>query len=209
MAKAWERRDKETPQAFAAFELYRAMPPEERSGAKVGISCGKSASLMERWSAAHDWLDRARAWDNELTRKVLDDEQRRQVKAIARVRQRYRVAGQDAMRLVMSKLRDAEASGMLKTSADLYRFAKTALELEASGHGFGNQGTTAQPGAKVATSGDADAVDAANAATKGGDQAVLIRKLEIEVIGAGGQLVPASELSAANLAKFFDKPSVA
>jgi hypothetical protein len=206
MAKAWEQREKETPQAFAAFESYRGMDPEDRSLAKVGKALGKSAPLMERWSAAHDWVDRARAWDNELARKVLDEEQRRQAKAIAKVRGRYRDAGELAMKLVLAKLKEAESKGLLQTSADLHRIAKIAIDLEASGHGIGNPNGTAQSGEKLATSGDADAVETANKAGKEGEGAVLIRKLEIEVIGAGGQLVPASELSAANLAKFFDKP---
>ncbi len=95
MAKAWEQREKETGPAFTAFEAYRAMPPDERSLAKLGVSLGKSTTLMEGWSSKHDWVDRARAWDNELARKVLDEEQRRQAKAIAKVRGRYRdVAGQ-------------------------------------------------------------------------------------------------------------------
>jgi hypothetical protein len=206
VAKAWEQREKESPQAFAAFEAYRAMEPEDRSLAKVGKALGKSAPLMERWSATHGWLDRARAWDNELARKVLDEEQRRQAKAIAKVRGRYRDAGELAMKLVLARLKEVEAKGMLQSSTDLYRIAKTALALEATGLGIGNQTQAQQSNEKVATSGDADAVETAKNAAKDGDQAVLIRKLEIEVIGAGGQIVPASELSAANLAKFFDKP---
>ncbi len=57
---AWSRQEGESARAFEAFALYRDMGPE-RSLAKVGRGLGKSRGLMERWSSAHDWVDRVEA----------------------------------------------------------------------------------------------------------------------------------------------------
>jgi transposase-like protein len=64
----WERQSGESEQAHAAFLLYRDMPKGERSVARVGQECGKNPSLLERWSAAWQWVQRAAAWDEEQLR---------------------------------------------------------------------------------------------------------------------------------------------
>lgn len=65
MTKPWDRRAKETDQAWAAFTTYRDQGLD-RSLAKVGEALGKSGPLMERWSATHAWVSRATAWDIHL-----------------------------------------------------------------------------------------------------------------------------------------------
>lgn len=63
----WERQPNESPEAFQAFATYRDMPIP-RSCAWAGQALGKSTTLMERWSSAHDWPRRilgerlARGW---------------------------------------------------------------------------------------------------------------------------------------------------
>ena len=52
----------ETAKAFAAFKAYAELGPE-RSPRAAGKILGKSESLMSRWSARHNWIARAKAWD--------------------------------------------------------------------------------------------------------------------------------------------------
>ena len=58
----WERQSEETPKQYEAFACYRDMGPS-RSLQAVGRELGKSRALMERWSAANGWVERARALD--------------------------------------------------------------------------------------------------------------------------------------------------
>lgn len=84
------------------------------------------------------------------------------------------------------------------TLADVYRLMRGGLLLEQSGF------EVATPGS-VATSGDlTDPMKQHNAAQQAPVQTML-RKLEIEVIGQGGAIVPASEIAAA-MAAFYDVP---
>ena len=57
----WERQPGESAPAFSAFAAYRDMT--DRSLRAVGQKLGKCRALMERWSAAWDWVDRVSAWD--------------------------------------------------------------------------------------------------------------------------------------------------
>ena len=60
---AWDRRPTETNRSFAAFRIYLEQG-QARSTSKVGRSLGhRSGHCSARWSAQHDWVDRAAAWD--------------------------------------------------------------------------------------------------------------------------------------------------
>ncbi len=67
VAPIWERREGEWAKAFEAFACYRDMG-SSRSTEKVRLEVGKSSRLIERWSAAHDWVDRVRAYDIAMDR---------------------------------------------------------------------------------------------------------------------------------------------
>ena len=71
MAKnnSWERREKESPQAYGAFSIYRDMGAE-RSYAKVAQQLCKSKTIVNRWGSIWNWADRVRDWDNEIAAKV-------------------------------------------------------------------------------------------------------------------------------------------
>lgn len=58
----WVRAAGESDVAYAAFLAYRDLG-SARSTAKVGRALGKSADLMQRWSARWAWVARALAWD--------------------------------------------------------------------------------------------------------------------------------------------------
>lgn len=73
--RAWERQEGETSRAYEAFSAYRDLG-SARSLAKVGQLLGKSTGLMERWSAAHAWVDRVAALEarDEMVRREAVEE---------------------------------------------------------------------------------------------------------------------------------------
>ena len=60
MALEFEKQDRESGKAFAAFAMYLSMG-SERSLAQVGQRLGKSKALLERWSKRYDWGGRVQA----------------------------------------------------------------------------------------------------------------------------------------------------
>ena len=73
--RAWERQEGETSRAYEAFSAYRDLG-SARSLAKVRQLLGKSTGLMERWSAAHAWVDRVAALEarDEIVRREAVEE---------------------------------------------------------------------------------------------------------------------------------------
>jgi len=66
MPASWQRQPGESAQAYAGFVCYRDLAPGTRSLARVGQECGKSKSLLERWSVRWRWVERVRAYDAHL-----------------------------------------------------------------------------------------------------------------------------------------------
>ena len=75
----WERQAGESSVAYEAFLLYRNMSHEtdgekkKRRLASVAEKLGKSLKLIERWSFTWNWVERARAYDNELQRISMEE----------------------------------------------------------------------------------------------------------------------------------------
>lgn len=61
----WERQPPESAPAWEAFKLYRDMG-DGRTIAKAAKHLGKSAVVLERWSAGYKWIERVRAWEHNL-----------------------------------------------------------------------------------------------------------------------------------------------
>lgn len=74
----WERQENESPEAFAAFVAYRDGGPD-RSQAKAAREIGKDPGLTNRWCTRHDWVARARDYDNHVAR--IEREERERVRA--------------------------------------------------------------------------------------------------------------------------------
>lgn len=53
----------ETAAAFAAFEVYRDMPPTTRSLAALGAVLSKARQHFDRWNKQNKWQERCAAWD--------------------------------------------------------------------------------------------------------------------------------------------------
>lgn len=81
--KPWERRENESAQAYEAFVAYLNFGAD-RSVRAVGQKLGKSRALLERWSAAYDWVARAKAYDAELQRQAYEEAVKAQKKMAAR-----------------------------------------------------------------------------------------------------------------------------
>jgi len=70
--KPWERQPDETDRAWAAFQVYRDLPPAERSfDAAWRKRYAKPAhhrcpQWYRIWAKQYDWKDRAAAWDRHL-----------------------------------------------------------------------------------------------------------------------------------------------
>ena len=79
--KLWERQDHDTDKSFDAFVQYLMMPPSERSLRAVAEISGNIAAkqrYIEDWSSRHDWVVRARAWDDyqaQLARDALSKQE--------------------------------------------------------------------------------------------------------------------------------------
>lgn len=61
--KPWQRREGESLKAFGAFQMYLEMDVQ-RSLDAVAQKCSKSIGLINRWSGAHQWVERVRAWED-------------------------------------------------------------------------------------------------------------------------------------------------
>ena len=61
----WERYEKESSKAYAAFCIYRDLGVD-RSYEQVQKKCGKSARLIARWGSKYNWVARCQAYDDHL-----------------------------------------------------------------------------------------------------------------------------------------------
>lgn len=60
---AWAQLPKETAHAFALFQAYRDLPPEQRSARAAALKVGNSIKSAEIWCAKFKWVERAKAYD--------------------------------------------------------------------------------------------------------------------------------------------------
>ena len=99
----WDRRPKETDQAYEAKRRYVEMGVG-RSNAKVGQALGKSKDLMDRWSVRWQWVAAAAAYDQHMANIADDATAKRRAKIADDLeRMRWELPGHeldDAARLV-------------------------------------------------------------------------------------------------------------
>ncbi|MEH7747050.1 hypothetical protein V7659_18710 [Neobacillus drentensis] len=73
MKKApYEQLEGESSRAFEAFRIYRDLGPARSTG-KVQEKTGKNLRLLERWSSEHSWVERARAFDQHMDKKAIQE----------------------------------------------------------------------------------------------------------------------------------------
>ena len=121
--KPWERQPNEGTKPYEAFTIYRDMG-KERTLPKVAEKCGKSVSLISRWSQTHSWVERVTAWDDEADRQAAQ----KQLKDIAnaRVRQRKQAV---KMQLKALQLLESIQEGDAKLS-EIVSLMKLGMEQE-------------------------------------------------------------------------------
>jgi hypothetical protein len=123
--KPWEQQNKESTQAFAAFREYRDTPPEDRSIRAVAQKMGyKNPSPLLRWSSKYSWVDRARAYDMELDRRILEAQRR----SITEMKERHIKAAMDLQKKALERL--AKIQPLELTPKDVREFLVEAAKLE-------------------------------------------------------------------------------
>ncbi len=132
----WERQPKESDVAFDAWLKYRDGGPRRRL-APVAEACGKSVSLMERWSGTWKWRDRAAAWDREQDR-VGREAQLEEVRAMHR---RHANLGVLMLNKAAQRLAGDEANGVTPidtsklTAEQVARLAEVGSRIERGARG--------------------------------------------------------------------------
>ena len=69
----WLRQPNESAQAYAAFCVYRDLGAD-RSFVAASQRCGKSVSILSRWSSRWNWVSRVQAYDAYLA--IITEEER-------------------------------------------------------------------------------------------------------------------------------------
>jgi len=81
--KPWDRRREESAVAYRAFLVFRDLGPE-RTFVAAAQGLGKSASLLRRWAARHDWKERIWAWEVALAREAEEALRRQREQSLRR-----------------------------------------------------------------------------------------------------------------------------
>lgn len=133
----WERQQRETPSAFAAFCVYRDMGLTRtlRKAAKEYYEnkgrkyTNAKQRQFQEWSAKYLWTLRSVAYDNEL------DRQRRleNREAINEMAERHAKVAIHMQSKAMSRLRDLNPEEM--SVSELRNFLKDAVEIERKSRG--------------------------------------------------------------------------
>ena len=119
----FERQEKETEKAFEAFSTYRDLG-SDRSLAKVGEKLGKSKTLIERWSSQNDWVERVKAYDYEMDRQALKQEEKKR-RDMAKRHANYATVFQQKVLERLQTMNPAELS-----TGDMIRWFEVAVKIE-------------------------------------------------------------------------------
>lgn len=133
--KPWERQKGESAQAFEAFSTYLGMGAE-RSTRAVAQKCGKSVSLIQRWSREKDWQERVRAYDNDVERaarkKVIADRKAMTERHIGIAMQLQKKALEALGSLAVEDMTPKDIKEYIKMATDLERLNRTLEEESAA-----------------------------------------------------------------------------
>lgn len=124
--RAWDRRADESAKAFEAFVVYRGMGVG-RTLPRVSETHKKSIATINAWSARHDWVARAAAYDTDIARRASERTEEDDVEALARqVRTMREVQQRMAKRLLSApdRVTAAEAGRLLIAAAKEEREAR-------------------------------------------------------------------------------------
>ena len=121
--KPWERMEGESAKAFEAFRIYRDMGPERNLRA-VGERLGKSRAIIERWSSSNQWVERVRAYDNDLERAAHQEA----LKSVREMQKRHISIAAQLQNKALLALQKTKPEHM--KPGELLSFMKEAAKLE-------------------------------------------------------------------------------
>ncbi len=155
MTQPWEWKDKETPKAYAAFEIYRDLGPQQRSLVRVAQTTNKHKANLAKWSTRYEWVERVRAWDEHQAQLKIGVHE----KAIEDMLEREIDQGLLLQSISMKALQALDGSEdlVMRPPVVLLRYLKQGMEFERLGRGVPTEHIVQeQRGGVKLTHGDAD-----------------------------------------------------
>ncbi|KAB2328944.1 hypothetical protein F7731_23615 [Cytobacillus depressus] len=119
----YERREGESAKAFEAFVKYRNMGIE-RSLTKVSQELGKSTTLLSRWSSQWDWVERVKAYDMEMDRQALMQEEKKRKEMV----KRHAALATSFQSKVLERVRNLNPAEL--STNDLIRWFEISVKIE-------------------------------------------------------------------------------
>lgn len=130
--RAWDQRTDESDKAYDAFATYRDMGVQ-RSNVKVAETLGKSVTLMNRWSGAYAWVERARLYDSFIAAEAQKKTERDAITRKAKMLERHAGMG----RVLQSKaLEHLQKTNSIDKATDAIAAAKLGVEMERKAEGL-------------------------------------------------------------------------
>lgn len=127
VVQPWDRRDAETDVAWAAFVVYRDLPPAQRSLRAAGAVLGKAESLLSRWSSKHEWVARAAAKDRDDDRNNQSDARATTKEKRDKVLESQYTAGAALLQRGLAALQKVDPATL--KPADIPRYVVAAVSL--------------------------------------------------------------------------------
>lgn len=120
----WDRVDGEPSNAYAAFRIFRDLPPTHRkvqtAAEQAGLSPSRGRHLAQDWA----WRERAEAWDDACHR--IEDHER--LEAIRSMHKNHRAAGRLALVKAVEALQNLSAENL--GPSDVARLLSLGAKLE-------------------------------------------------------------------------------
>lgn len=129
--RPWERQPGETAKAFEAFAYYRDMP--RRSLTRMVQAGVKSRTLLSKWSAVHQWVDRVSLYDAWRDRERIKAEQEEEREAIRAMKQRQAVIGAAMQIKVAKRLEKLKPEQLSPKECALFLQVGAKIERESRG----------------------------------------------------------------------------
>lgn len=132
--KPWERQKGESEKAYEAFVTYRDMG-SERSLRAVSRALGKSKTIIDRWSREKGWVERVRAYDNDLEKEA----RAKAIKDRKAMTERHIGIAMQVQKKALEALANLSVEDM--SPKDIKEYIKMATELERLNREFEGAGS--------------------------------------------------------------------
>lgn len=126
----WDQQPEEGSKPFSAFRRYLEQGPEERSIRRVAEELEKSETLIGRWAAKWDWVERVSAWDRHML-DVMREATETEISEMAQRHARMAVAFQNK---IVERLQTISPEDL--TPAQLVQWFEAATKIERQAKGM-------------------------------------------------------------------------